>query len=84
MERLKSENSTHIGFTEPDMDDQLTAIAAYGDNIEKIFSNLPLALKEHGRQKLTSKDKNGPVASVAEQRTLNPAVVGSNPTRTTI
>ncbi len=62
MERLKSENSAHIGFTEPDMEDQLTAIAAYGDNIEKIFSNLPLALKEHGRQQLTSKDKNGPVA----------------------
>ena len=56
MERLKSENISCIGFNEPDMDNQLTAIAAYGDNTEKIFSNLPLALKEYGRQKLTSKN----------------------------
>jgi len=56
MERLKSENIAHIGFTEPDMDNQLTSIAAYGDNTENIFSNLSLALKQYGRQQLTSKN----------------------------
>ena len=81
IERLKSVDSTYIGFTEPDMDNQLTSIAAYGDNVHKVLSNLPLALKEHGRQQLLSKDNNGPVAQLARAADSNPEGCGFEPHR---
>lgn len=45
-EKLMSRNIPFVQFNEPDLDDQVTSIAAYGLDAGKLFSNLPLALKE--------------------------------------
>ena len=47
---LESRGIPFIQFIEPDLGNQTTSIAAYGEEAGKLFSNLPLALKELGRQ----------------------------------
>lgn len=59
-EQLKEITNKLIGkdiefskFTESDLDDQLTAIAisaVYSDDINRMFSSLPLAGKEYGKE----------------------------------
>jgi len=46
LEKIKNQNLKYTVFIEPDIGDQLTAIAIEpGDESRKITSNLPLALK---------------------------------------
>jgi hypothetical protein len=48
--KLESRGIPFIQFVEPDLGNQVTSIAAYGEDAGKLFSNLPLALKDLGKQ----------------------------------
>lgn len=67
--KLIDKGAKVIAFHEPDLGDEMTAITLLGEpDIKKYTSYLPLAGKEYGS-----------VVQLAERRTLNPEVVGSNP-----
>lgn len=53
IDKLESQNIPFVKFTEPDLDNQVTSISAYGIDAGKLFSNLPLAMKEYTQQKVT-------------------------------
>jgi hypothetical protein len=70
--KLESKNVQFSLFREPDYNNEATAMCIEAcDESKRYTSNLPLALKHYGR-----------IAQLAEQRTLNPTVVGSIPTMT--
>lgn len=51
-DRLKNNNIPFVLFREPDLYGQATSIAACGPEAARLFSSLPLALKEFGRQEV--------------------------------
>jgi hypothetical protein len=53
LEKIKYRDIKHTAFREPDIDNQLTAIAIEpGERSRKLTSKLPLALKECQTQKI--------------------------------
>lgn len=69
LERARERGIPSAAFTEPDLDDQLTAIVlAPGRDARRLCASLPRALRT-------------PVAQLAEQGILKPLGAGSSPAR---